>query len=320
MGPPKINIMSTINTEIQLTTKGNLLALLSGACFGLLGIFAQFASRHGLNQESLLAWRFILAAFFLFLYSYKQGQWRLPWTSAIPCLLLGAIGYALEASLYLKGVAINGAGITAVLLYLFPGLVTLLMWTIFREIPSLPKIMALLVALGGCILTCYDPQGAFQRSGILYGLASSLVYAIYLITCSRVLRKVNPLTAAAYIALGAAFSLGLYALFCGKMMIPYTFFQVFDILMIALGCTVIPILTLFTSIRIIGVAASSILSTSEPVVSLLLGLLIFQEPLSKIQLTGCLLILVSVIIIQGPFGRKEKKKELSLQRPKPLEV
>ena len=73
---------------------------------------------------------------------------------------------------------------------------------------------------------------------------------------------------------------------------------------IALLATVIPIVTLFASMGLIGAADTSLVSTLEPVLTITLSAIFLGERLGTAQLAGAVLVLSAVLIL----ALSERKK------------
>jgi drug/metabolite transporter (DMT)-like permease len=104
---------------------GLLLCVLSAAAFGSLAIFGKQAYAGGLGVVGVLALRFGLAAPLLVgLALVARRSLRLGWPVALRLLALGGIGYAIQATLFFNALSRIPAGMAALLLYLYPALLT----------------------------------------------------------------------------------------------------------------------------------------------------------------------------------------------------
>lgn len=61
--------------------------------------------------------------------------------------------------------------------------------------------------------------------------------------------------------------------------------------------TVIALMAFLKGVKIIGASNAAVLSTLEPIVSIVLGVIILKEKITPIIILGSILILVSVVII-----------------------
>ncbi len=277
---------------------GTLLALLSAAGFGTLPVLFAWATRAGFERHSLLAQRFLLAGTLLASALALRGDARVPLRRLAACLALGFFGYTTQAWLYFTAVDLSGAGLATVLLYLYPGFVTLLAWALHGERPDAARLRALGLALGGSVLTC--SLGPLQPSlaGVAAAVGCALTYALYLDVSAIVLRDVRALAAGAWVCLGTGSAFALLALRAGGIVLADTPERALFVATLAGLCTILPILSLFAAMARIGVARVAVLSTVEPVITLALAAALLGERFSPAQLVGALLVVSSVLLIQ----------------------
>jgi drug/metabolite transporter (DMT)-like permease len=267
----------------------------SGACYGVLGVLARTASASGTSTLTLLFLRFALAGAVL---CALVALAREPWPSGrdlVALVLLGGVGYVGEALAYFKALEHTAAGLAALLLYLFPALVAGLAVVVDRERLGRTRALALGAALLGSALTI-GPAGGGSVKGVLLGLTSAIVYALYVFVSGRVVRSVRPLPAAAVITSSAAVVYGGMALTEG-LQLPGTMAGAGAVVALALVSTVAPLVLLLAGMRRVGAVVASMLSTLEPLVAVLSGALFLGERLTPLQLVGGLFILGAVVAL-----------------------
>lgn len=277
---------------------GTLYALLSASAFGTMPVLFTLATRAGFERHSLLAQRFLLASVILLAWLGLRGEARPAWRPLLRCVLLGLVGYSVQAWTYFQAVSLGGAGLATVLLYLYPSFVTLLAWALHGERPSGRRVAALGVALLGCALTSSFGPLRPSLAGVLTAIAAALLYALYLTLSGVVLREVRALTAGAWLCLGAAIAFSALAGLSGQPTLADTPRRAAFVVTLALACTIVPIGALFAAIARIGVARSAALSTVEPAVTLVLAAWLLGERFSGVQIVGALLVVSSVLLIQ----------------------
>jgi drug/metabolite transporter (DMT)-like permease len=104
----------------RLDRAGLALCLVSAAGFGSLAIFGKQAYEGGLGVVGLMVVRFAVAAPLLVaLALVARRRLRRPWPAALRLLGLGAVGYAIQATLFFNALSRISAGLAA-LLYLYP--------------------------------------------------------------------------------------------------------------------------------------------------------------------------------------------------------
>jgi drug/metabolite transporter (DMT)-like permease len=222
---------------------------------------------------------------------------------------MGALGYAGQSFSFLSAIKYASAGLVALLLYLYPTFVFILSAVIFRERVSRPKIAALVLALIGTALTV-DPAGG-QLIGIVLAIASALIYSVYIIVGTHVMKHVSAMQSSFVIFASAAGVYGLLTAVNGPHF-PATSTGWLAIAGIVLIATVVPVTTFLAGLERIGPTNASMLSTLEPVVTVLLAGLIFGERMQPVTILGGGLILTAVIVLTRGELEKKPSREISL--------
>ena len=290
----------------QLT--GILLIAISAASFGTLAIFGRFLYADGLDTFTILFLRFGLAALVMAIILLVRRE-KFPRGKILLQLVgMGALGYVGQSFSYLTAIKYASAGLVALLLYLYPTFVFILSVMVLREKVTWIKVVAILVALVGTALTV-DPAGG-QLQGILLAIAAALIYSVYIIVGTNVMKHVSAVQSSLVIFASAGTVYGLLATANG-MHLPASNAGWINILGIVLVATFIPVVTFLAGLERIGPTNASTLSTLEPVVTVLLAAWIFDERLKPIVMFGGGLILVAVILLT----RGELAKKISLEIP-----
>lgn len=285
---------------------GVLWLLASAAGFGSMAIFAKLAYSGGLTVPTLLATRFGLAAILMWgLLAARRLSPRVPLRTLVGLLLMGGIGYVGQSFAFFTALETIPAATTALLLYTYPAMVSVLAWLILKQRLSRTAALALALATAGCALVVGGPaalpaQAQIDPAGMAWGLAAALIYSLYIIAGTRVTANVPPLVASTYIISAAA------GVFLGAGTLGGTLNFAVDagawaaMIGIALICTVLAIAAFFAGLARLGPGRASILSTVEPIVTFLLAALVLGEAISLIQIAGGALILSAVLVLQWP--------------------
>ncbi len=281
--------------------RGILLALVSAAGFSTLGLFAKLIFSEGFSVQQALAWRFTVASAILWciVAATSRTRARRPpvGKKLLAMLLLGFLGFAPQAGMYFVTVSILDPGIAGLLLYLYPSFVILISLLVFRKRPNRIQALSLVLSLGGCALTLFRP-GNYPIVGLALGAGMALFYASYLIVSERVLEGVDPIRATALIMLAAAVIYWLITFATGTAKLPGTVSAIVGILCVGSIATVLPITTLFAAMARIGASDTSLVSTLEPVLTIVLSALIIGERLGTAQAVGGCLILAAVLVLR----------------------
>lgn len=176
------------------------------------------------------------------------------------------------------------SGLATTLVYLYPVFVALIM-VFLRFYPSWQTWLSIIATFGGILLLSTPSAGSSIRiPGIVLAVLSALSYAFYLVIVNRSKRIRNV----------SEHTLTLYALMTGTVL--FAVIRAFqggglvegvdsaadwgNLVGLAIVPTMISMLTLAVSSRYIGPTKTSILGVFEPLTAILIGTLLFGEPLT----------------------------------------
>jgi drug/metabolite transporter (DMT)-like permease len=274
---------------------GILLIVISAISFGAMPIFAHFAYAAGVQPLTALFFRFAIAAVCLWAYQIAR-QIPLPNRQNLRTLvLIGGVGFVLQSFSFFTALTLAPPGVVVLLLYLYPTIVVALSILVLRQPSSPAKLVALGTALLGTALTI-GSIGDTKLLGIGLGLASALVYATYVLCGEQVMKKESAPAACTVMVSSAAIVYGGIVAIQG-VSLPTASSGWVAIAALALVSTVLAIGTLFAGIKLLGASTAAILSTLEPVVTIVLSLLILHQPATGTQMLGGALVLVSVMVL-----------------------
>lgn len=275
---------------------GALLVAVSATAFGAMPIFGTWAYDDGTSLWALLVVRFSLAAVLLGVAVRLRGG-RLPERRRVAVLAaMGGLGYVGQAFCYFTALQYASASLVVLLLYLFPAFVAVLAAVVFRERLTAPVVVALLLVLAGTGLVVGGGSGS--AVGIAFGVGAALVYAVYITVGTVATRGLDPLVVTAIVCAAAAVSTGAVALAqaaAGEAPVfPASWRGWSSLVAIAVVSTVVAILTFFAGLQRLGPTRASVLSTLEPVVTVVLAAALLGEVLGPVQMLGGLLVLAAV--------------------------
>ncbi|GAA5527602.1 DMT family transporter [Herpetosiphon gulosus] len=269
--------------------------LLSAIAFGWLGVFARLAYDDGSEPITVLCLRFSIAAVVMVGILRVRGEQLPRGKLLLGLILLGGIGYVAQSMAYFVALTMASAGLVAVLLYLYPGLVTLISVVFFKERLTPRMVLALVLALAGSALAI-GPIGGGKPLGIVFAISGAVIYAIYITAGSRITAQAGAIPSSTVIMSAAA------VVYIGIMLArgpvwPATSAGWLAIVGIALISTVLAIVMFFVGLERIGPTAGSTISALEPLVSVGAAVVVLHEPISFWQLGGGLLILIAVVLL-----------------------
>jgi drug/metabolite transporter (DMT)-like permease len=270
----------------------------AGAAFGTFGVLAMWARATGMSVPQVLAWRFLLAMVCLLpLLLLGPSRPRPTRRELGLALLLGATLYTVQAFTFLGAITRLGAGLAALLLYIYPALVALAQRVLGGKPLGKGGKLSLLLTFAGTALVGLSGGLNLDAWGLLLGFGTAVIYALYLVLSERYLSHLDPMSTALTLFVPASLVSVVLVAVRGEALLPPVA-ALSSLLGLAVLATVLPVLLLFRSMQSLGAARTALLCTVEPVVALLLGAALLAERPSPMQWAGGALVVVGVARLQ----------------------
>ena len=295
-----------------MTTKQSLqkyipyaLVLAAGICWGVSGLFNRRLTALGFTSTGIVIVRNLGAVVLLALALLltDRGAFRIRPRHLPYFLGTGIVSLLIFTLCYFRSQQINSLALAAILMYTAPAFVVLLSVPVFGDRITGRKLLALVVAFGGCVLASGLIGGTLELTltGLLPGLGSGVFYASYSIFARMAMKHYKSMTITFYTFLVAAIgSLALLAFGAAD----YSAAQwngtaAANIIGLLVVATVAPYLLYTKGLEGLGDGGkASILASIEPVVAAFVGVLAFGEPLGLGTVGGLACILISVFILR----------------------
>lgn len=290
---------------------GMIYALGSSAAFGLMPIFAKWAYKYGINSITLVILRFMFAWIIILpMLLYKKKSLKLNKTQLKHVLIIGGLAYTFTTLTLFLSYNYISVGIATTLHFIYPIVVTLISIVFFKEKVFKEKVIALTVSTIGILFLIYNGQVSFNFVGVFYALFSGILYSIYITGVEHSeMKNIDSFVLTFYLSVIAAFMLLAVGAFSGEINFSLNIRCYIAAFLIALISTVIAITFFQKGIKIIGSSNASILSTFEPIVSFILGVIIYKEAVSFKIIVGCLLIFASVLLLTKGYSKHSSQME-----------
>lgn len=228
--------------------------------------------------------------------------------------VVGAVSIGIYHGLWTWSVALNGAAVGVVMIFLFPTFVSVGAWLLFREPLGWQHIAALALSLTGCALVVrlYDP-GLFRANwlGAIVGLLTALTHTVYVLFSQRSVQRHSPWTSLTYTFLFGSLML-LVLLFVAA---PGQVFAVgatatpwLVLLFISLGPTLGGYAIFTLALRSVPSKSASLLAVLEVPLATLIAVIFLGERLELAQTVGMALILASIVLPQLLSGARERRR------------
>lgn len=275
---------------------GIILVLVSAVAFGLMPIMARFAYANGVGVVELLFVRFLFGFMLMGAILLASGRLILPGrTDLLKLILLGAFAYGLQSGLYFTALLYSPIAIVALVLYTYPVFTTIGAFVLGWERISKPLAAALVIALAGLVLVA-NPSGEQLGLGVILALGASIIYTIYILGGSKVLRRVRGDVGAFYVMGAASVSFGVAGEFTKTIHLNFGLMGWFWVAMLTLVGSILGLPLFFMGLSKIGPSRASLISLIEPLTSVFASLALFGNSLTASQWFGGLLILIATAI------------------------
>lgn len=277
--------------------KGVFYGIASSATFGMIPLFALPLMRGGMQNESILFYRFMLSALMMGAVLVVKGKSFRVNTKQLLALLFLGFCYAMTANLLLNAYDYLSSGIATTIHFLYPVAVTLIMSVLFRERLSAWALMGIILAVCGVGIMCLgEGLGTVSLKGLLLAIGTIFTYSVFIVGVNRSWAKnIDGHTVTFYVLLSGALLFAINSLSSfGTIDIPTTTPDIVNLVLLALVPTMISDLTLVLAIQHIGSTLTSILGAMEPLTAVLLGVIIFGEHFTFLHLVGIVLIVTAV--------------------------
>lgn len=283
----------------------NIMPIISGICFGSAGIFVRELSEN-MNSTSIISSRILIAILLL-------GLWiavRYPMNFRIKLKdswifvgagVLGTLGLNLCYNFSINELSLS---LAAVLIALAPIFVMVFAFFMFHEAITAKKVISIILALVGCVLTSgiLENNASMHWSwiGILVGSASAGFYALYSIFSKVGMKKSYPaLTITFYSMLAIA-----------VVLLPFTQWDNMEhyiaanplrntlfMVMHSLCTAVCPYAFYTVALDHMEAGKASILCSCEPVAAMVFGLFFFGEIPTVLSVTGLIIVLLALAML-----------------------
>ena len=294
--------------------------IIIGASFwGVTGLFVQNLYYFGFTPWQVVTVRLTIASLIMLFMLVAMGRKYLKIKMKdLPYFIgLGVISIALFNWCYFAVMERASLSVAVIFIYTSPAFTAIIARFLYKEKLTLQKSVAVFLTIIGCGLVIgFFPIGGISITGvtIILGLLSGLFCSSYSIIGKHMSGLYHPLT------------ITVYSMICGSLfMIPTSsIWSQREVLMIGevwiyiLGISIISTIfayILFTiGLSYVESSKASILSSVELVVSVLIGLLVFSEIVTGWQVTGFILVIVSVVLTVLSFGKTRNYKGIQTKR------
>lgn len=280
-------------------TKGYILGTIAAATYGMNPLFALPLYKAGMNPESVLLFRYMLAIPILAVMIKARGRsFKINRKETTTLIVMGLL-VAISSLTLFQSYNYMEAGIASTILFVYPIMVALIMSLVFKEKLTMMTGLCLLLALGGISMLYKGGDGTtLSLTGTLLALASALTYAIYIVGINQTVLKSTATLTVTFYVLVFGVTLFIIRLLTGTALTtPDKWYLWLNVLALSVFPTAISFLCTTSAIQYIGSTPTAILGALEPVTAIIFGITIFGERMTLRESIGIVMILIAVTLV-----------------------
>lgn len=291
-------------------TKGFFIGAIAAASYGTNPLFALPLYEEGMNPDSVLFFRYLLAVpimGLMLLFRRGKNEFKVTPTQTLQLFVMGILVAVSSLSLFISYTYMD-AGIASTILFVYPIMVAMIMAIGFKEKFTISTGLCIAMALGGIALLYRSSDGkTISLFGTILVMVSSLTYALYIVGVNQTkLRDMPTLKVIFYVLLFGVFVFACKIILSDTMVTPKSIMSWANLLGIAILPTAVSFLCTTSAIQLIGPTPTAILGALEPLTAVVIGVTMFGEVLTPRIALGIILILlaVSIVVAGGNFAKQ----------------
>lgn len=286
-------------------TKGVLITLLGGACWGLSGTCSQYlCSVQGMDTRWVTALRLLGAGVVLLLLAAVQQREQLQKLlrdkrAVLYCVVFGVCGLLFTQFTYITSITKSNSGTATVLQYLSVVIVLFVECIAMRRLPVRREWLAMgsclfgtfLVATHGSVTSLY-----ISRDGLIWGFISAAAAAAYIIIPQRLMRKWGSILPVGMGMLSGGIACVLL-MRIWTISVSFSAQSVVMTIFVVLVGTALAFTAFLQGTAIVGPARGNMLGCVEPLTATLTTALFMHTAFAGMDLIGFVFILATVFIL-----------------------
>jgi len=285
---------------------GILLAILGVVLFSTKAVMVKLAYQYQVDHVTLLLFRMGFAfPFYVVIALWKKPLHpkEIKGKDYVWIVFLGFVGYYLASLFDFMGLQYIKAGLERIILFIYPTIVVLLSWFLFKKKVSHVQTWAILVTYLGVVITFWDEiqiQGEAAVWGGFLIFLSAITYASYLVGSGWLIPKFGVLQFTSYAMIVSTLCVLVHYSVSGDFDLGRYPWEVYALgLAMAVLATLIPSFLVSAAIARLGASTFSIFGSLGPVSTIVLAYFFLDERITVLQIFGMLIVILGVSFISA---------------------
>jgi len=278
--------------------KGYIFAILSAVIYGLMPFMAKYIYADGVDPIPVVSFRNFLALPVMAFLAFINSKTLLFPIKTLPKISIIAImGCCLTPLLLFSSYKHMASGTATVFHFIYPAIVIILGVLFFKQKPNFKTLLPVLICIVGICLF-YTPGQPLSLIGSVLALSSGITYAIYVCLLSNFdSSKISGFLFSFYVALINSVVLFFICIATNSLILPKSITGWLLCILFAILITTGAVVLFQAGTFIIGGERASILSTLEPITSIVVGAIFLNEKITVATVIGTVLVIFSSILI-----------------------
>lgn len=280
------------------TTQGYLFAVLSAIIYGCMPLMSKYIYADGVNPFTLVFLRNLFSVLPLGALAYKECKTLKVAIKSLPSIsLISVLGCSFTPMLLFSSYQFIPSGTATVFHFAYPAVVMVAGILLFKNKVQITNIVCMLLCVLGVSLF-YTPQQTLSPVGSVLALSSAITFAAYVLLLSRFNRRNGSgFLFCFYIAIVSSIFSLIICLLTKNLSLPTTLLGWGLCVLFSLLVTTGAVTLFQQSTFLIGGEKASILSTLEPITSVIIGGIVFKEQIGVRVILGTVLVVTASILI-----------------------
>ena len=284
--------------------KGIIFTMIATILFGITPAVGKLTYAMGNNgvQLAFLRHLFVLPLF-LMIVIYQGQSLRLNKSQCLDVFKVGFFGNTLTIVMLYSSYEYIGVGSATVLHFLYPLFVVCMNFILYHQKLNKQQLCCLALAIIG--IFCFMDSSSSSLIGALLAILSGVFFAYYMVGMDHSsIRYMSPYVFNFYLVLMNSIVIFILAFLLGRVSIlPLQAYILSGV--VAVLTSLIGVVLLQKGIYCLGASLTAILSTLEPITSIVVGVVWLNESLTLLKIIGCILVLFSTFILVKAQNQKE---------------
>ena len=278
--------------------KGYLCAVVSAIIYGCMPLMAKHIYAGGVTPMSLVFLRNAISLLPLAVIAYMQNKTlRIPLKQVPQVIVIASLGCCITPILLFSSYKYMDSGTATIFHFVYPAIVVVSEILFMKKKARLGNLVSVALCVTGICLF-YSPQQTISLTGSILAIASGATFASYVVLLSHFDRSALPGFLLVFYSAATSSVVALAAgAVGGQLVFPATaagwgLCILFSVVITIGACSLFQ-----KSAFLIGSERTSILGTLEPITSVIIGVLVFQEPFGPRAWIGSGLVVAASILI-----------------------